>query len=164
MAKHVTLRSLSSALADALRRALGPQPLRWARWLAAAKPSRRVKRLSSGETRVYHTWRIVVPSHAAEELGLDPEVEDVHLLVLAARLRWYHLLDPAEHPDHWDSLPDTARAEACLAGLASKNLCGNISFAVVVGPEEELRRHGLTPRATVHVRELAGSRRGNEQS
>jgi len=145
----------SSALAAALRRVFGPRPLRWAVWLAAARPSKRVKRLSDGNERIYYTWRLVVPSHVAGELGLDPEGDDEYLIVLAAKPRWYHLLDPRELPEHWGSLPDYARAEACLAGLAPRELCKGLSYAVVVGPEEELRRHGLEPGTTNHVNRIA---------
>ena len=140
----------TSRMAAMLRRLLGPRPLRWAAWLSAAKPTWRRKRLSDGTVKEYPAWRLTIPIHAAEQLGLDPGTGDEMLLVLAARLRWWHLLDHDE--EAWNQLPEETRAEICLARLRKD--CPETSYAVILGTPEELKQLGLEPGETIHAKKL----------
>lgn len=144
-----------SRLGSVLRRVLGPRRLRWRGFLAYVAGVERRKRLSSGETRVYYSYRATVPRHVAEELGLDPEGDLV--LLLAARPRWYHLLNYSEEENlgTWRSLPEWARAEACIAGRGPRDECQGYGFVVLVAPRSEFERLGLEPGSTVSLGELA---------
>ena len=137
-----------------LRRVLGPRRLRWRGFAAYVAGVGRRKRLSSGETRVYYSYRATVPRHVAEELGLDPEGDLV--LILASRPRWYHLLNYNEEENlaTWRSLPEWARGETCLAGRGPRSECRDYGFVVVVAKRAELERLGLEPGTTVTLAEL----------
>ncbi|WP_338252713.1 hypothetical protein [Pyrodictium abyssi] len=108
----------------------------------------RRKRLSSGETRVYYSYRATVPRHVAEELGLDPEGDLV--LLLAARPRWYHLLNYNEEENlgTWRSLPEWAWAEACIAGRGPRGECRGLRLRGTSGSEERVRE--AWPRARLY--------------
>jgi len=153
---EILAREEREKLIEKLLRGAEPQPLNWKGFLARVTAVRTRKKLKSGEEKMYTTYKLVIPSGIARELGLEPgEI----LGVRVARLKWYHLLD-YEDPDvqHWfwrnKKLPPYARAEICQLGIAPEQLCRDYGAITVIASDEELKSLGLEPGQTVTLREL----------
>ena len=131
-----------------------PRPLEWVPLVAGLGVERKRVRLRSGEERVYEGYRVRIPKEVVEKLGLQGEAT---ILLLAARPRWYHLLDYREEPlrsRFREIRKPWVKAEICLLGGAPEELCRGYRLLPVIASEEELRELGLEPGQPVTLREL----------
>ena len=147
-------------LIEELRREARPEPLKWKVFPAEATRTRMRKRLRSGEVRTYEGYRVTIPLEIARELRLD---EDPELVVAVAKPKWYHgIIYEGATEKLFHRLPPHAKAEICLLGLASENLCRDYRTITVIASEKELRELGLEPGKPVTLRELLEKARSLE--
>ena len=147
-------------LIELLRRDTEPRPLVWKGFRALVIGARSVKRLRTGGTKEYVSYKITVPKPIAESLGLE---DGSYAGILLARLYWYHYYDYND-PDvqrwFWEKLPSYARAELCILGAVPEHLCKNYRTITVIASEEELKSLGLEPGQPITLRELLERAKG----
>ena len=140
--------------AEELLRGAEPRPLRWRGFRAALVATRTRRRLRTGGTGEYVSYRVTIPRRLVEEMGLE---EGMDLGVLVAPLKWYHLADYSDTDVQrwfWSMLPPYARAELCALEAAPEQLCRQYRTVTVIASEEELRELRLEPGQPVTLREL----------
>ena len=117
------------------------------------KPSRVRKKLKGG-VKEYVTYRITIPTEAAQALGLEGEAA---LIVTLERPRWYHLFnwsDPEVAGELWERLTEAQKRKICLKGLAPRELCGGREPITILADPDKLRQLGLDPEKPITLEDL----------